>query len=55
MMQNGIPPEEDGKFGLKHPDRWSSEASNFLAVTSWGTLNEVQKVRGTFVVLSGST
>ncbi|CZT53524.1 uncharacterized protein RSE6_15145 [Rhynchosporium secalis] len=44
MMQNGIPPE-DGKFVLKHPDRWSPEASNFLEITSWGTLNEIQKHR----------
>lgn len=46
MMQNGIPPEEDGEFVLKHPDRWLLEASNFLEVTSWGTLREIQKVRG---------
>jgi len=46
MMQNGIPPEEEEKFVLKHPDRWSPEASNFLEVTSWGTLKEIQKVRG---------
>ncbi|CZT07004.1 uncharacterized protein RAG0_12589 [Rhynchosporium agropyri] len=44
MMQNGIPPEH-GKFVLKHPDRWSPEASNFLEVTSWGTLKEIQKHR----------
>jgi len=44
MMQNGIPPEQDRKFVLKHPERWSPEASNFLEVTSWGTLREVQKV-----------
>ena len=52
MMQNGIPPEEDGKFVLKHPDRWSPEASNFLEVTSWGTLKEVQKVRGPLATLA---
>jgi hypothetical protein len=46
MMQNGIPPETDEKFVLKHPDRWSPEASNFLKVASCGTLNEIQKVRG---------
>ncbi|KAH7309361.1 hypothetical protein BKA65DRAFT_559574 [Rhexocercosporidium sp. MPI-PUGE-AT-0058] len=45
MMQNSIPPKEDGKFTLKHPDRWSPEASNFLEVTSWGTLNEIRKRR----------
>ncbi|KAH6704170.1 hypothetical protein BKA61DRAFT_581412 [Leptodontidium sp. MPI-SDFR-AT-0119] len=45
MIQNGIPPEEDGKFVLKHPDRWSPEASNFLEVTSWGTLKEIEKHR----------
>ena len=46
MMQNGIPPETDEKFVLKHPERWSLEASNFLEVVSWGTLEDVQKVRG---------
>jgi hypothetical protein len=52
MIQNGIPPEEDGKFVLKHPDRWSPEASNFLEVTSWGTLKEIQKVRDPLAALS---
>ena len=52
MMQNGIPPEEDGKFVLKHPDRWSLEASNFLEVSCWGTLNEVRKVRGSLATLA---
>jgi hypothetical protein len=45
MMQNGIPPESDGKFALKHPERWSAEASNFLEVASWGTLKDIDKVR----------
>jgi hypothetical protein len=45
MMQNGIPPEVDGKIVLKHPDRWSPEARNFLEVTSWGTLKDIEKVR----------
>ena len=44
MMQNGILPEEDGRLVLKYPDRWSPEANNFLGVTSWGTLKEVEKV-----------
>ncbi|KAH6661611.1 hypothetical protein B0J14DRAFT_611950 [Halenospora varia] len=43
MMQNGIPPEADKKLTLKHPERWSAEASNFLEVTSWGTLKDIEK------------
>jgi hypothetical protein len=45
MMQNGIPPETEGKLVLRHPKLWSPEVSNFLEVTSWGTLNDIQKVR----------
>lgn len=45
MMQNGIPPETDEKLVLKHPERWSAEASNFLEVASWGTLKDVKEVR----------
>jgi hypothetical protein len=52
MMQNGIPPETDGKFVLTHPDRWSPEASNFLEVVSWATLNVVQDVSGPLITLS---
>jgi len=44
MMQNGIAPETDGKLVLMHPERWSPEASNFLEVTSWGTLTDINKV-----------
>ncbi|KAG0645015.1 hypothetical protein D0Z07_9210 [Hyphodiscus hymeniophilus] len=43
MMQNGIPPESNAKFTLKHPERWSAEASNFLEVVSWGTLTDIAK------------
>ncbi|KAH7309370.1 hypothetical protein BKA65DRAFT_543563 [Rhexocercosporidium sp. MPI-PUGE-AT-0058] len=43
MMQNGIAPETDGKLVLMHPERWSPEASNFLEVTSWGTLTDINK------------
>jgi hypothetical protein len=44
IMQNGIAPETDGKFVLTHPERWLPEASNFLEVTSWGTLKDIHKV-----------
>ena len=54
MMQNGIPPETDEKFILKHPERWSPEAKNFLEVASWGALKEIQKVRGSLAVSSVS-
>jgi hypothetical protein len=45
MMQNSIPPEADEKLVLKHPERWSPEASNFIEVTSWGTLKDLKEVR----------
>lgn len=50
MMQNGIPPEPDEEFVLKHPDRWSLGASNFLKVASWGTLEVIEKVGGSLAV-----
>jgi hypothetical protein len=44
MMQNGIPPEPGHDLVLRHPDRWSPEAANFLAVTSWGSLHDLDNV-----------
>jgi hypothetical protein len=44
MMQNGIPPDSEGKLALKHLERWSAEASNFLEVVFWGTLNDIDEV-----------
>ena len=44
IMQNGIPPDSAGKFALKHPERRLAEASNFLEVVFWGTLNDIHKV-----------
>ncbi|KAH7370279.1 hypothetical protein BKA65DRAFT_471499 [Rhexocercosporidium sp. MPI-PUGE-AT-0058] len=43
MIQNGIASETDGKLVLMHPERWSPKASNFLEVTSWGTLIDINK------------
>jgi len=45
MMQKGVAPAQDEKLMLTHPDQWSSEASNFIEVTSWATLKEIQDVR----------
>lgn len=44
MMQKGISPVPDEKLVLTNPDQWSSEASNFIEVTSWATLKEIQDV-----------
>lgn len=44
-MQKGVAPAQDEKLMLTHPDQWSSEASNFIEVTSWATLKEIQDVR----------
>lgn len=54
MMQNGIPPKGDGKFTLQHPDRWSPEAANFLDITSWGTLKDIQKVSTYLIIFKES-
>jgi hypothetical protein len=43
-MQNGIPPNSDRNLVLRHPERWSLEAANFLAVTSWGSLHDLNNV-----------
>jgi hypothetical protein len=53
MMQNGISPAADEKLALKNPDQWSPEASNFIEVTSWATLKEIQDVKGPLITLYG--
>lgn len=44
MMQTGIPPDPGHGLILRHPDQWSPEAANFLAVTSWGSLDDLDNV-----------
>ncbi|KFY92473.1 hypothetical protein V500_04178 [Pseudogymnoascus sp. VKM F-4518 (FW-2643)] len=39
MMQTGIPPDPGHGLILRHPDQWSPEAANFLAVASWSSLD----------------
>ncbi|KAH8799390.1 hypothetical protein F5884DRAFT_838635 [Xylogone sp. PMI_703] len=45
FLSDGITPATDEELVLSDPDRWSSEASEFLEVASWATLKEVQDVR----------
>jgi hypothetical protein len=47
MMENDTPPNQDGKLALKHPEKWSIRASNFVNVASLGSLKDIEKVRGT--------
>jgi len=54
MMQNGISPATDEKLVLKNPDKWSPEASNFIEVTSWATLKEIEDVRDPLATLDKS-
>jgi len=44
MMENGSRPGTEDKLILSRPDQWSPEASNFLYVTSWGTLRDIEEV-----------
>jgi hypothetical protein len=44
MMQDGIPPDPGHDLILRHPDQWSPEAANFLAVASWGNLDDLDNV-----------
>ena len=45
MMEQGSPPETEEKLVLRHPGPWSPEASNFLYITNWGTLKDIEEVR----------
>jgi hypothetical protein len=45
MMEQGSPPDTEGKLVLRHPKQWSPEASNFLYITNWGTLKDIEEVR----------
>lgn len=44
MMETGSP-EVSGQLVLTDPEKWSSAASNFLDVTSQGTLEDIENVR----------
>ncbi|OBT70885.1 hypothetical protein VF21_09993 [Pseudogymnoascus sp. 05NY08] len=44
MMQRGIPPDPGHGLILKHPNQWSPEAANFLAVASWSSLDVLDNV-----------
>ena len=44
MMQKGVPPDPGPGLILRHPDLWSPEAANFLAVASWGSLDDLDNV-----------
>lgn len=44
MMQSNKPSEEDTKFHLKHPARWSGELKNFMHISFHGTLEDVENV-----------
>jgi hypothetical protein len=44
MMQDGIPPDPGHDLILRHLDQWSPEAANFLAVASWGNLDDLDNV-----------
>jgi hypothetical protein len=46
------PPEAKGELILSNPEKWSPEASNFLYVTSWGTLKDIESVRKSCPTLS---
>ncbi|KFY28059.1 hypothetical protein V491_00665 [Pseudogymnoascus sp. VKM F-3775] len=39
MMQGGVPPDPGHNLILRHPDQWSAEAANFLAVASFSSLD----------------
>ncbi|KFY93045.1 hypothetical protein V498_04588, partial [Pseudogymnoascus sp. VKM F-4517 (FW-2822)] len=45
MMQKEIPPGPGNALILRHPDLWSAEATNFLSVASWGSLQDLKNVR----------
>jgi hypothetical protein len=48
IIQKGIVTEEDREsrdFVLQLPELWSAEAENFLKISSWALLSNVQKVR----------
>lgn len=51
MMEKGSPPETKGGLILSNPEKWSPEASNFLYVTSWGTLKDIESVRRSCPIL----
>jgi hypothetical protein len=51
MMQKGVVTEEGGESGdlvLQSPELWSAEAENFLKVSSWAPLADIQKVRDVY-------
>jgi hypothetical protein len=51
-MEQGSPPDTQEKLVLRQPEQWSPEASNFLYITNWGTLKDIEKVRKVCLLLA---